>query len=229
MDDEGARSLSAHVAREIRAMCEKVCGRRVDRGFGVLVAGLGNSDITPDAIGPDSVRKLNVTRHLRALDEALYDTVGRCEISAVFPGVLGQTGIETVELIRGAAENARPDVVLAIDALAARSCERLAATVQLSDSGIHPGSGIGNNRKAICHETVGVPVIALGVPTVVDSSTLVYDALRRAGIEDVRPELRQVLENGRSFFVSPKESDVITERVSDLIADAVDTAFTLAE
>lgn len=229
MDDEGVRSLSVHVAREIRVMCEKVCGRGVDRGFGVLVAGLGNSDITPDAIGPDSVRKLNVTRHLRALDEALYDTVGRCEISAVFPGVLGQTGIETVELIRGAAENARPDVVLAIDALAARSCERLAATVQLSDSGIHPGSGIGNNRKAICRETVGVPVIALGVPTVVDSSTLVYDALRQAGIEEVRPELRQVLENGRSFFVSPKESDVITDRVSDLIADAVDTAFTLAE
>lgn len=229
MDDEGVSRLSVHVAREIRVMCEKVCGRGVDRGFGVLVAGLGNSDITPDAIGPDSVRKLNVTRHLRALDEALYDTVGRCEISAVFPGVLGQTGIETVELIRGAAENARPDVVLAIDALAARSCERLAATVQLSDSGIHPGSGIGNNRKAICRETVGVPVIALGVPTVVDSSTLVYDALRQAGIEEVRPELRQVLENGRSFFVSPKESDIITDRVSDLIADAVDTAFTLAE
>ena len=146
----------------------------------------------------------------------------------MFPGVLGQTGIETVELIRGAVENAGPDVVLAIDALAARSCERLAATVQLSDNGINPGSGIGNHRKAICRETVGVPVIALGVPTVVNSATLVYDALRQAGIEEIRPELRQVLENGRSFFVSPKESDVITDRISDLIADAVDMAFTLS-
>ena len=120
-------------------------------------------------------------------------------------------------------------MVVAIDALAARSCDRLAATVQLSDSGISPGSGIGNNRKAINKENVGVPVIALGVPTVVDSSTLVYDALRRAGIEEVRPELRQVLENGRGFFVSPKESDVITERVSVLLAEAVDRAFTVGE
>ena len=228
MSAEEMSALSTLVAREIRRMCAELCGKKVDRGFGVLVAGLGNSDITPDAIGPCSVRRLNVTRHLKTIDEGLYDTVGRCEISAVFPGVLGQTGIETVELIRGAVENAGPDVVLAIDALAARSCERLAATVQLSDNGINPGSGIGNNRKAICRETVGVPVIALGVPTVVNSATLVYDALRQAGIEEIRPELRRVLDNGRSFFVSPKESDVITDRVSDLIADAVDMAFTLS-
>lgn len=228
MDGAEQDALAALLAKEVRSMCASVCGRSVDRGFGVLVAGLGNADITPDAIGPDSVRRLNVTRHLRALDEALYDTVGRCEISAIFPGVLGQTGIETVELIRGAVENARPDVVLAIDALAARSCERLAATVQLSDNGIHPGSGIGNNRKAICRETVGVPVVALGVPTVVNSATLVYDALRQAGIEEIRPALHRVLESGRSFFVSPKESDVITDRVSDLIAQAVDIAFTLS-
>ncbi len=229
LGEEEERQLESLLADEIRRMCTRVCQKKVDRGFGVLVVGLGNSEITPDAIGPFSVRKLNVTRHLRGIDEKLYDTVGRCEISALFPGVLGQTGIETVELIRGAAENAHPDVVLAIDALAARSCERLAATVQLSDSGINPGSGIGNHRKAICCETVGVPVIALGVPTVVNSATLVYDALHRAGIEEIRPALQEVLENGRSFFVSPKESDVIAERVSDMIANAVDAAFTLAE
>ena len=229
MGEEDFEWAAAFLARELRQMCAAVCGREVDRGFGVLVAGLGNSDITPDAIGPDSVKRLNVTRHLKSLDEKLYRTVGRCEISALCPGVLGQTGIETVEIIRGAVENARPDVVVAIDALAARSCERLAATVQLSDSGISPGSGIGNNRKAISKENIGVPVIALGVPTVVDSSTLVYDALRRAGIEDIRPELKRVLENGRGFFVSPKESDVITERVADLLADAVDRAFTVGE
>lgn len=229
MGEEDAESLTALIAQELRNMCAAAAGKRVDRGFGVLVAGLGNSDITPDAIGPDSVKRLNVTRHLRTLDEALYQTVGRCEISALCPGVLGQTGIETVEIIRGAVENARPDVVVAIDALAARSCERLAATVQLSDGGISPGSGIGNNRKAISRENVGVPVIALGVPTVVNSSTLVYDALRRAGIEEIRPALRQVLDNGRSFFVSPKESDVIVERVSTLLADAVDRAFTAVE
>ena len=227
MDGEALAALSSLVAKEIRRMCASVCGRSVDRGFGVLVAGLGNAEITPDAIGPASVRLLNVTRHLRAFDEALYDTVGRCEISAIAPGVLGQTGIETVELIRGAVENASPDVVVAVDALAARSCERLAATVQLSDSGINPGSGIGNHRKAICKETVGVPVIALGVPTVVNSSALVYDALRQAGVEELRPTLRNVLDNGRDFFVSPKESDVITEKIAEMIAEAVDSAFTL--
>lgn len=229
LGEEEERQLESLLADEIRRMCARVCNKKVDRGFGVLVVGLGNSEITPDAIGPFSVRKLNVTRHLRGIDEKLYDTIGRCEISALFPGVLGQTGIETVELIRGAAENARPDVILAIDALAARSCERLAATVQLSDSGINPGSGIGNHRKAICRETVGAPVIALGVPTVVNSATLVYDVLHRAGIEEIRPALKEVLENGRSFFVSPKESDVIAERVSDMIANAVDAAFTLSE
>ena len=229
LGEEEQQKLENLLADEIRRMCTHVCSKKIDRGFGVLVVGLGNSEITPDAIGPFSVRKLNVTRHLRGIDEKLYDTIGRCEISALFPGVLGQTGIETVELIRGAAENAHPDVVLVIDALAARSCDRLAATVQLSDSGINPGSGIGNHRKAICRETVGVPVIALGVPTVVNSATLVYDALHKAGIEEIRPALREVLESGRSFFVSPKESDVIAERVSHMIANAVDTAFTLTE
>ena len=229
LGEEEQQKLENLLADEIRRMCTHVCNKKIDRGFGALVVGLGNSEITPDAIGPFSVRKLNVTRHLRGIDEKLYDTIGRCEISALFPGVLGQTGIETVELIRGAAENAHPDVVLVIDALAARSCDRLAATVQLSDSGINPGSGIGNHRKAICRETVGVPVIALGVPTVVKSATLVYDALHKAGIEEIRPALREVLESGRSFFVSPKESDVIAERVSHMIANAVDTAFTLTE
>ncbi|MBQ7380934.1 MAG: GPR endopeptidase, partial [Clostridia bacterium] len=116
-------------------------------------------------------------------------------------------------------------LVLAIDALAARSSSRLAATVQLCDSGIAPGSGVGNERKAISSETVGVPVIALGVPTVVNSSTLVWDALEKAGVSEVSEELREVLENGKSFFVTPKESDLITEQVSSLLADAIDLAF----
>ncbi len=228
--DEVARGkLVALLSGELRRMCAAVCQKKVDDRFGVLVVGLGNARITPDAIGPQSVARLNVTRHLRDYDEGLYRTVGRCEISAFSPGVLGQTGIETVELIRGAVKNAEPDVVVAIDALAARACERLAATVQLSDSGIAPGSGVGNHRKAICRETVGVPVVALGVPTVVDSSTLVYDALHRAGIGTVEPSLRQVLENGRGFFVSPKETDVITECVAELLANAVDAAFTVGE
>ena len=127
--------------------------------------------------------------------------------------------------MRGAAENAAPDVIIAIDALAARSVTRLASTVQLSDAGINPGSGIGNNRRAICRDTVGVPVIALGVPTVVDSSTLVYDALERAGVDKISRQLTEVLEQGKGFFVSPKESDVIAKKVSALLARSVGQAF----
>ncbi|MBE6661924.1 MAG: GPR endopeptidase [Ruminococcaceae bacterium] len=223
-EDERER-LVLLLAREIRNMCRACCGTMPDRDFSVLVVGLGNEEITADAIGPRAARQLTATRHLRHLDSKLYDTVGRCEISVLFTGVLGQTGMEAVELVCGAVERVKPRLVLAVDALAARSVERLASTVQLCDSGIAPGSGVGNERGAISLETVGVPVLALGVPTVVDSSTLVWDALAEAGIVEVSKTLERVLENGRSFFVTPKESDVITEHVAALLADAVDCAF----
>ena len=223
-EDERER-LVLLLAREIRNMCRACCGTMPDRDFSVLVVGLGNEEITADAIGPRAARQLTATRHLRHLDSKLYDTVGRCEISVLFTGVLGQTGMEAVELVCGAVERVKPRLVLAVDALAARSVERLASTVQLCDSGIAPGSGVGNERGAISLETVGVPVLALGVPTVVDSSTLVWDALAEAGIVEVSKTLERVLENGRSFFVTPKESDVITEHVAALLADAVDRAF----
>jgi spore protease len=135
--------------------------------------------------------------------------------------------MEALDLIRGAVRAVRPNVVLAVDALAARSTSRLAATVQLSDTGISPGSGIGNRRRAINRESVGVPVISLGIPTVVDSATLVYDALQRAGIRDVDAPLREVLENQRHFFVSPKESDLITAQTAALLSEAIELAFSL--
>ncbi|MBE6690346.1 MAG: GPR endopeptidase [Ruminococcaceae bacterium] len=216
---------------EIREMAERMCGKRIGGQFSVLVCGLGNGDITADAIGPETVRRLAVTRHLRRMDHALFSTVGLCEISALTPGVLGQTGLETVELVKGAVKAAAPDLVIAVDALAARSVERLSTTVQLSDTGIHPGSGIGNRRKALNAETVGVPVMALGVPTVVDSSTLVFDALHRAGYEpqDFSAELRKTLEEGRSFFVSPKEIDLLVSSVAVLLSGALEKAFAVRE
>lgn len=225
MEETLREQLVMCLAKEIRFMAESLCGKEPDRNFKVLAAGLGNAEITPDAVGPRCVAGLHVTRHLRGINEALYDTVGRCEISALSPGVLGQTGIETAELIRGAAKTAAPDLVVAVDALAARSCERLGTTVQLSDSGLCPGSGIGNERRGITADTVGVPVLAIGVPTVVNSSVLVYDALAKAGIGEIEPALESVLTNGKSFFVSPKESDVITACVASLLSDAIDRAF----
>ena len=217
--------LTTLIALEIRKIARRVSGKEPNTDFGVLIAGLGNSEITADAIGPLTVKNLTVTRHLREFEPSLYTKLGTCEISAFAPGVLGQTGIETAELILGAVQNSKPDIVIAVDALAARSCERLASIVQISDAGISPGSGIGNTRRAITEESLGVPVISIGVPTVVNSSTLVYDALEKAGIEKIDKDLESVLETGRSFFVTPKESDVITKHISALLAESISKAF----
>ena len=191
----------------------------------ILAAGLGNRDVIADAIGPLSVRELNVTRHIKQEDSDLFYRLSAAEVSAIAPGVLGQTGIETLELIRGAVDNVSPDLVIVIDALAARSVDRLACTLQLTDTGISPGSGIANKRSAIDEAALGVPVIAIGVPTVVDSSTLVYDALHEAGIEEIDSRLRDVLENGKSFFVSLKEADVASHMMADVIAESLNQTF----
>ncbi|MGN1048751.1 MAG: GPR endopeptidase [Eubacteriales bacterium] len=225
VEGDAFEMLTTLIASEIRKMSKQLTGKEIDRDFRVLIAGLGNSDITPDAIGPLTVKNLTVTRHLKFEAPEVYGKMQICEISALSPGVLGQTGIETVELIRGAADTSSPDLIVAVDALAARSCDRLAATVQLSDAGIQPGSGIGNTRKAITSESVGVPVVSIGVPTVVDSSTLVYDVLRKAGIKKISPEVLNVLENGKNFFVSPKESDLIAKKVSEMLAESIHKAY----
>lgn len=213
------------LAGELRGMSERLTGKHVDSDLRVLIFGLGNAELTADAIGPKTLSHITVTRHLREQERELYNAIGCCELSSLAPGVLGQTGIEALEILRGAIRAVVPDIVILIDALAARGCERLASTVQITDAGIVPGSGVGNHRSAITKESIGVPVIVIGVPTVVDSSTLVYDALRQAKIETVDESLRTVLENGKSFFVSPKDSDLITERASVLLARAIGSAF----
>lgn len=225
LDDVEMDKVRCALAVELREMAERMCGQRIGKGFSLMVVGLGNAEITPDAVGPETVRRLSVTRHLRRFDTALFSTLGLCEISALVPGVLGQTGLETVELVRGGVAAAHPDLVLAVDALAARSTERLAATVQLADTGIHPGSGIGNHRRALNLETVGAPVLALGVPTVVDSATLVFDALHTAGLSENEDVMRRFLDIQRGFFVSPKEIDLLVSATGVLLASAIEKAF----
>ncbi len=212
-------ALAALIAAEIDALAKLHLGGTPRC---VLVAGLGNREITADSIGPKTVDRLTVTRHIREHDEALFNSYFRVPLCAIAPGVLGQTGIETAELVGGVAKTARPDLILAVDALAARATERLGATVQISDSGIFPGSGIGNRRSEISMRTLGVPVIAIGVPTVVNSATLVYDALQSAGYTEVDDRMERVLHEGESFFVSPRQSDRISESVADMLADAID-------
>ena len=220
------RALSHLLAGELRGTVKKLTQKAIDANFSVFVAGLGNADLTPDSIGPQTIKRLTATRHLRQYEKELYQAVGCSSLSALAPGVLGQTGIETSELLRGAVNVTHPDVIIVIDALTARNCDRLCATIQLSDVGIEPGSGVGNHRRAITYKTMGVPVIALGVPTVVNSATLVWDALEEAGIQLDDPRLREVLEKGKSFFVSPKESDLICESIAQLFARAIGLAFT---
>lgn len=220
--DESAErldALAALIAAEIDALAKLHLGGTPRC---VLVAGLGNREITADSIGPKTVDRLTVTRHIREHDEALFNSYFRVPLCAIAPGVLGQTGIETAELVGGVAKTAKPDLILAVDALAARATERLGATVQISDSGIFPGSGIGNRRSEISMRTLGVPVIAIGVPTVVNSATLVYDALQSAGYTEVDDRMARVLHEGESFFVSPRQSDRISESVADMLADAID-------
>lgn len=224
LEGEEERQLEELLATLLRRMVFRLGKKKTGEELSVLVVGLGNREITADAIGPAVQKQLLVTRHLRSLEPEIFRAMECCTVSALAPGVLGQTGMEAGEVIAGAIRESRPDVVVAIDALAARSCQRLAATVQISDAGISPGAGIGNHRGALDRDSLGVPVIALGVPTVVDSSTLVWDALERAGIREVEDRLRDILENGRRFYVSPKEADLITVRTAQVLAHAVNRA-----
>ncbi|MBR0443224.1 MAG: GPR endopeptidase [Clostridia bacterium] len=224
LDKDEQEELEGVVARVLSRMLRQETKKPIDGCLEVLVIGLGNSEITADAVGPQAVRELLVTRHLKEQEPDIFRRMECCAVSALAPGVLGQTGMEVAEVVAGAVRRCHPDAIVAIDALAARSCDRLAATVQLSNAGIAPGSGIGNDRCALDQKSLGVPVIALGIPTVVDSSTLVYDALRQAGIGEVDERLKKILENGRRFYVSPKESDMITSRTALLVAHAINRA-----
>ena len=192
----------------------------------ILVVGLGNRYITSDALGHETLKNVIVTRHIKNHDAKLYASLGGRSVCAVTPGVIGQTGIESLELIRGATIKVHPQAVIVIDALAAVELSHLATTVQITDTGIAPGSGIGNRRMKIDKESLGCPVIAIGVPTVVESSTLVYAALEEAGITDIDQNLKSVLENGRGFFVTPKESDIVTTEISRLLSEAINLALT---
>lgn len=212
------------VTSELKKTLRRVMKKSFSQNNTILVCGLGNEEITADAIGPKTISYLTVTRHIKSFNNEIYRSLGSCSVCALRPGVVAQTGIETAELVRGASQHVSPDAVLVIDALAARSCDRLASTIQLSDTGLEPGSGIGNNRKAINEETLGVPVIALGVPTVIDSSSLIYDALNRGGINEISDDMKNVLENGKRFFVSLKESDMVTKKVSYILSCAINNA-----
>lgn len=192
------------LAREIRRMLPSKTGS-------VLVAGLGNTAITPDSLGPEVAERIIATRHISKEMRTQLGLGKLMPVSVLTPGVLGQTGIETGEILLGTVERIKPSAVIVIDALAARSLERLGSTVQLSDTGICPGSGVGNARMEISRSTLGVPVISVGVPTVVDINTLLYDV----GAE----KSREV-----DMIVTPKEVDMMIDRAAELIAVGINSS-----
>ncbi len=189
-------------------------------GDSVLVAALGNPAITPDSIGPKTARATMVTRHLpEQVPEHFADWR---RVSVIETGVLGTTGMETAELIKAVCEKLRPDCVIAVDALASRRVSRVCRTVQISDTGIVPGSGVGNSRGALNKESIGVPVIAVGVPTVVDAATLAADLAESAGIDGIDDDKLRAA--GVGMIVTPKEIDVRSGDISKLVAYGINLA-----
>ncbi len=207
----------------------------------VLVVGLGNWNATPDALGPRVIERLLVTRHLsQVVHDDIKDRMRA--VAAVAPGVLGTTGIETLDIIRGIVKETQPDVVVAIDALAARNLDRLLGSVQIADTGIHPGSGVGNRREELTKSSVGVPVIAIGVCTVVQSISIAqeavhmladqladdmtfYDILKQMAPSEQRGLVDEVLGSRFSgLMVTPKEIDVLIDDMADVLAEALNRA-----
>ncbi|MBS6196282.1 MAG: GPR endopeptidase [Clostridiales bacterium] len=224
-DEDYHREISQALAHHLRELLH------LEEEKSVLVVGLGNREITPDALGPRVVQNLRITRHI--VKE--YGKAGMGEekvhmVSSLVPGVMAQTGMETMEIIRGVVEEIRPDVVIAIDALAARSMKRLNCTIQITDTGINPGSGVLNFRNGLNEESLGVPVIGIGVPTVVDAATIVHDAiahllesLEEAEMEEFLGEL--ITPKLHSMFVTPKDVDETVKMLSFTISEGMNIAF----
>ncbi|MDI3522158.1 MAG: spore protease [Bacillota bacterium] len=237
---QGSRVVASEVAEVLTAELGALAS--LPEKAGILVIGLGNWNATPDALGPRVVDSVMVTRHL--FEYAPQELKGGLRsVAALAPGVLGLTGIETEEIVKGVVQHIQPDLVVAIDALAARSLERVCTTVQLSDSGIHPGSGVGNKRLGLTAESLGTRVIAVGVPTVVHATTLASDALdlmlgtlsRADGggaklAEAFTPAERQKLvrellpDHWEDLFITPKEIDALIADTARVLASGLNAA-----
>ncbi|MDD3184351.1 MAG: GPR endopeptidase [Anaerostipes sp.] len=196
-----------------QALYDNLCNF-IKKGESILVAGLGNADVTADSLGPKVVNNLWITRHL--IKD--HTTIGVQKLSAIAPGVMAQTGIETSEILEALVEKTKPDILIVVDALAARSSSRLNKTIQISDTGIAPGSGVGNHRNKITKETVGVPVLAVGVPTVISVPAIIRDIVGEDLVEDL---ISAVDEEFQTMHVTPKNIDEAVKRISYTISEGI--------
>ena len=220
---------------------KKILDEHVDKQGEILVVGLGNIYVTPDSLGPKVINEIDVTRHIINYLPQYVEEETRM-VSAIAPGVLGTTGIETVEILKGIVDNIHPKLVIVIDALASRSIERISSTVQVSDTGIVPGAGVGNTRSEISIKTLGIPVIAIGIPTVVETAVLVNDSLdlfieklqdeaksndylNRLKEEDNYEEIKEALvPKDYNLIVTPKEIDELIENMKDIVAIGINNS-----
>ncbi len=229
--EDEIKVASEIVSKELK----KIIDKHVDKQGEILVVGLGNIYVTPDSLGPKVINEIEVTRHIINYMPQ-YVVEGTRMVSAIAPGVLGTTGIETVEILKGVVDNINPKLLIVIDALASRSIERISSTVQISDTGIVPGAGVGNTRNEISQRTLGIPVIALGIPTVVETAVLVNDSLdlfitklqeeaksndylNKLKEEDNYEEIKEAL-NPKEYnlIVTPKEIDQLIENMKDVVS-----------
>lgn len=254
-DDETHMEIASELCRHIRELIDKNIEKdrekkegREEGDLSVLVVGLGNREVTPDALGPYVADHLAVNRHIvKEYGKYAMGMERANMISAIVPGVMGQTGMESSEIVRGIVAETHPDIVIAVDALAARNSRRLNRTVQIADTGIHPGSGVGNHRIGMTKDSLGVPVIGIGVPTVVDAATIVNDTMEnfiRAlessdALKGVGKELRSynagekyefvkelIAPHLNGMFVTPKDVDELIHHISHTISEAINMLFT---
>lgn len=237
-DEDYHREMSVQIAKYVKELLPK------KENLKVLVVGLGNRDATPDSLGPRVVDNICITRRMTG-EYAEMGLINKCsgfEVSGIIPGVLAQTGMESAEIVKGIVDEIKPDVVLAIDSLAARNTSRLNTTIQISDTGINPGSGVGNHRRGLTVRTIGVPVIAIGIPTVVDAATIVNDTFENLlgilkmteGLADINIILDQFTSDEKyelikeltppsisTMYVTPKDVDATIKYISYTISEGL--------
>lgn len=226
-DEDYHREISECLAGELLELLPNG-----DEEQSILVVGLGNREVTADALGPQVVDNLYITRHIvKEYGKAAYNCDRMNQVSALEPGVMAKTGMETAEIVKGVVAETKPDALIVIDALAARSTKRLNRTIQITNTGIQPGSGVGNHRNALSEESLGVPVIAIGIPTVVDAATIVNDAMEKLlenekELDGVRYTDRQGLQllELNNMYMTGKDIDAVIKRVSFTVSEGINIA-----
>lgn len=235
-EDEEIQQAAEVVTRELKALFDK----HIDKQSDILVVGLGNESVTPDSLGPKVVSQMDITRHLLKYAPQYLEPNAR-PVSAIAPGVLGTTGIETAEVIKGVVDNVKPKLIIVIDSLASKSTERISSTIQIADTGIVPGAGVGNTRTEISENTFGIPVIAIGVPMVVDLRTIMNEGIdafvtelqnkaqSNAYINNLKESGEYLKETNEEQFnnmiVTPKEIDDLINNMRDVISRGINFAF----